>query len=193
MTHYANYCGREDCRSLAAIESEESGRLPLTRAIPIVASRAGCTQAAARKALVGTHDGEWHHTGNRARRTNYYDVDAAVRAADPAIARAYVLAAAKAKLLRQRDCTRLVARHSTASNWARHCDRSIAFEDMYLLLRTTIRPGNHAALRYMAAVGSLLIAARDAAMSNGQMGLPIWSWCLEELRAMVARQRQVAS
>lgn len=75
---YASYCGREDCRSIGAIEAEKRGRLPLTRAIPVVARRAMCTQKTARAALLATHDGEWHHTGNRARRTDYFSLDAAV-------------------------------------------------------------------------------------------------------------------
>jgi len=79
MSRYASYCGREDCRSIGAQNAEADGKLPLTRAIPVVARRAGCTQAEAREALKATWSGEWHHTGNRARSTDYYDVDAAVR------------------------------------------------------------------------------------------------------------------
>lgn len=50
----------------------------MTRAIPVVARRAGCTQKVARAALLATFDGEWHHTGNRARRTDYFNLDAAI-------------------------------------------------------------------------------------------------------------------
>lgn len=90
---YASYCGREDCRSIGAIEAEQRGRLPLTRAIPVVARRAECTQKTARAALLATHDGEWHHTGNRARRTDYFSLDAAV-----------------AKIMRDREPAEVMAR-----------------------------------------------------------------------------------
>jgi len=79
MKRYASYCGRDDCRSIGAQNAEADGKLPLTRAIPVVARRAGVAQAQAREALKATWAGEWHHTGNRARKTDYYDVDAAVR------------------------------------------------------------------------------------------------------------------
>ena len=32
----------------------------------------------ARKALIRTHDGEWHHTSKFGNRTNYYDPGAAI-------------------------------------------------------------------------------------------------------------------
>jgi hypothetical protein len=76
---YASYCGREDCRSIGAQQAEAQGRYPLTRAIRRVAAQAGCTHREARAALLATYSGEWHHTGNRARRTEYYDVNAAVQ------------------------------------------------------------------------------------------------------------------
>lgn len=72
----AGYVGMS--RSARATEAEENGRLPLTRAIPLVASEAGVTRQAAREALLASHDGEWHHTGKYARETNYYDVQAAI-------------------------------------------------------------------------------------------------------------------
>lgn len=74
----ATYAGQEDCRSLAAQDAEVSGRLPLTRAIPKVRAETGCTAKDARAALRETHDGEWHHTGLRAMRTDYFSVQAAI-------------------------------------------------------------------------------------------------------------------
>jgi hypothetical protein len=73
-------------RSVRALLAEEDGRLPLTRAIPIVASEAGYTWAEARRALLHVGTREWHHTGLYGRRTLYYDLKAAiehVKAAQP--------------------------------------------------------------------------------------------------------------
>ena len=84
-------------KSLNAEVAESEGRLPMTRAIPVVAERAGVTRREARAALVATHDGEWHHTGTystrggrlRGRRTDYYDVQAAVAYLSPGAAAEY--------------------------------------------------------------------------------------------------------
>jgi hypothetical protein len=70
--------GLSECRSSNANDAEGGGRLPLTRAVPIVAHHAGCTREEARAALVKTHEGEWHHTGIFSRRTRYYSVADAV-------------------------------------------------------------------------------------------------------------------
>ena len=128
---YYGQAGYEGCsRSTRAAEAEEDGRLPLTRAIPVVAARAGVTQKVARAALVATHDGEWHHTGNRARRTNYYSIDDAVRHLDPEFAaeceeaeRLERIDAFRCRLIRRRDCSVFVARRSTSQNWRRLSER----------------------------------------------------------------------
>jgi len=128
---YYGQAGYEGCsRSTRAAEAEENGRLPLTRAIPVVAARAGVTRKVARAALVATHDGEWHHTGNRARRTNYYSLDAAVRHLDPEFAaeceeaeRTSRIETFRARLIRRRDCSVFVARRVTAHHWQRLGER----------------------------------------------------------------------
>jgi hypothetical protein len=68
-------------RSLNAESAEADGRMPMTRAIPVVAQAAGITQAEARRALVASHDGEWHHVSKFANRVDYYDINAAIAAA----------------------------------------------------------------------------------------------------------------
>jgi len=70
--------GGSDCRSANANDAEDEGRMPLTRAIRVVAHRAGCSRADAKAALIRTHEGEWHHTGLFSRRTQYYSVVDAV-------------------------------------------------------------------------------------------------------------------
>jgi len=69
---YATYAS-ERGRSLGAEDAEDRGLLPLTRAIRPLAQTLKITQKEARKRLVNAGPAEWHHTGNRARRTNYYD------------------------------------------------------------------------------------------------------------------------
>jgi hypothetical protein len=81
-TTWARY-GNGYSRSINAETAEEDGRLPLTRAIPIVARAAGVTRAAARAALLATHDGEWHHVGRYAARVPYYSTEAAIERLDP--------------------------------------------------------------------------------------------------------------
>ena len=65
-------------RSNRAVEAEINGRLPLSRAIPVVARQAKVSRSVARDALLASHDGEWHHTGKYARETPYYSVQAAI-------------------------------------------------------------------------------------------------------------------
>ncbi len=65
-------------RSVRAEQAEDDGKLPLSRAIGAVATRAGCTRAAARAALLAVGSAEWHHTSKFFNRTKYYDVGAAV-------------------------------------------------------------------------------------------------------------------
>lgn len=61
-------------RSLEAERAEAVGKLPLTRAIPVLARRVGVTQKQARAILEEWGPCEAHHTGKFARRTDYYDV-----------------------------------------------------------------------------------------------------------------------
>jgi len=65
-------------RSANANDAEDGGRMPLSRAIPVVAHHAKCTRVKARAALLKTYDGEWHHTGIASRRTRYFSVVAAI-------------------------------------------------------------------------------------------------------------------
>lgn len=66
-------------KSNRAVHAETEGKLPLTRAIVAVARQAGCTQAAARVALVAVGPCEWHHSSKFYNRVDYYDVAAALR------------------------------------------------------------------------------------------------------------------
>jgi len=64
-------------KSLRAVVAENNGRLPLSRAIPVVAKLAGVTRKVARAALEFTWDGEWHHTSKYANKVDYYSVTTA--------------------------------------------------------------------------------------------------------------------
>lgn len=68
-------------RSVRACRAERNGLLPLTRAVEAVSEAAACPPSFARKCLERIGRSEWHHTGKYARRTDYYDVDKAVRMA----------------------------------------------------------------------------------------------------------------
>jgi hypothetical protein len=59
------------------------GRRPLTEAVNIVRiilaiEKRHVTVREARKALLKSHDGEWHHTSKYGNRTHYYDPAAAI-------------------------------------------------------------------------------------------------------------------
>lgn len=77
----AAYIFQHQGKSRNAYEAESKGRWPLTHAIPIVARASGCTQKHARRILLNMRPCEWHHTGKYARRTSYYDTEAAIRLA----------------------------------------------------------------------------------------------------------------
>ena len=77
MSRWARYRNGYS-RSANAEAAEVEGRLPLTRAIPVVAKVAGVTRAKAREALLAVHDGEWHHVGKYANKVQYYDTAMAV-------------------------------------------------------------------------------------------------------------------
>jgi hypothetical protein len=62
-------------RSFSAEIAETEGKLPLTRAVRVLAKRIGSTQKLAREILLEWGSCEWHHTGKYAQRTNYYDVE----------------------------------------------------------------------------------------------------------------------
>ena len=53
--------------------------LPLTRAIPEVARKAGVTQKKAKEILREYGSSEWHHTGKYYQRTGYNDIEGAVK------------------------------------------------------------------------------------------------------------------
>ncbi len=66
-------------KSNNAVEAEENGKLPLSRAVKSVSRRAGITQAAARQFIKWLGCCEYHHTSKFYNSTDYYDADAAVR------------------------------------------------------------------------------------------------------------------
>lgn len=66
-------------RSNNAGEAEESGKLPLTRAVKAVAQRTGIKQAEVRAFIKWLGSCEYHHTSKFFNSTDYYDADAAVR------------------------------------------------------------------------------------------------------------------
>jgi len=74
----ATYISHGEGRSLAARDAERNGQLPLTRAIPVVAAKAGVSRRRAREALLAVGPVAWHHTGKYARETDYYAVDHAL-------------------------------------------------------------------------------------------------------------------
>lgn len=65
-------------KSNRAVEAEENGLLPLTRAIKAVAESAGVTRKVAREALLAVGPAEWHHTSKHFNRTDYYKIGAAL-------------------------------------------------------------------------------------------------------------------
>jgi hypothetical protein len=66
--------------SVNAQECRNRGRRALSQAIPIVRSVCSCSESAARRALLATHDGEWHHVSKYGNRVPYYDVQPAIDA-----------------------------------------------------------------------------------------------------------------
>lgn len=143
------YYSRNDSfsRSFNAERAEEENRLPRSRAaahleLSVAAFDAGC-------AAVGYSPSEWHHVGKYAARVDYYDCEelaaqpefwaGAAAVYKSAKKRAEVLATVerwaeaerqanvekfRARLIRQRDCTRPVARHSAQSRWFDRCTRA---------------------------------------------------------------------
>lgn len=65
-------------RSKRAAAAEKEGKLPLSRAIKVVASEAGISQKLARAILQELGPCEWHHISKYCNITNYYNVSAAV-------------------------------------------------------------------------------------------------------------------
>lgn len=68
-------------RSVRAAQAERDGKLPLSRAVDAVAEHANVTKKKAREILKELGSCEWHHTSKFFNRTEYYDVNAAVRRA----------------------------------------------------------------------------------------------------------------
>lgn len=140
------YYSRNDSfsRSYNAEVAEDEGRLPRSRAaaslgLSVAAFDAGC-------AAVNYRATEWHHVGKFAVRVDYYDCTeldenpefwrGAAAAYKSAKKQAEVLATMarraeaerrerveefRARLIRQRNCTRPVKRHSAAEKWRRRC------------------------------------------------------------------------
>jgi len=84
MSRWRNYnrgwygCSGGYSRSMRAQIAESNGMLPLTRAIPEVARKAGITQKKAKEILKEYGPSEWHHTGKYYQRTWYYSIEGAV-------------------------------------------------------------------------------------------------------------------
>lgn len=72
----AGYCGWS--KSNNAVAAEHEGKLPLSRAVAVVAREAGCTRKQARAALEAVGPCEWHHTSKKYNPTDYYEVAEAV-------------------------------------------------------------------------------------------------------------------
>lgn len=143
------YYSRNDSfsRSFNAEVAESENRLPRSRAaafcgLSVAAFDAGCR-------AVGYSPSEWHHVGKFAARVDYYDCEelasqpefwaGAAASYKSAKKRAEVLATVarwaeaeraaeverfRARLIRQRDCTRPVARHNSRDRWHQRCRRA---------------------------------------------------------------------
>jgi hypothetical protein len=108
MSRFATYVG-ERGRSLGAEDAESRGLLPMTRAVRALSEASGMTLSAARRLLRAATADEWHHTGLRARRTDYYDWLSVWRAVDATAADGYaaaVAARAEAAAAAARESTR---------------------------------------------------------------------------------------
>lgn len=76
MTVRYNQPGYIGCsRSARACEAEREGKFPLTRAAQILAERAMCSVAFARRCLLVIGHCEWHHVGKYASACLYYDTE----------------------------------------------------------------------------------------------------------------------
>lgn len=63
-----------------ALAAEDDGKLPITRAIPVVADRLAITRRAARELLEAEGPCEWHHTSRYGNQTDFYDTRAVIAA-----------------------------------------------------------------------------------------------------------------
>ncbi len=68
----------EYSKSNNAIDVENEGLSPLTRAIVLVAEQANCTKKKARETLIELGASEYHHTSKHYNITDYYNVKEAV-------------------------------------------------------------------------------------------------------------------
>ena len=66
-------------KSNNAVDAEENGKLPLSRAVKSVARRTGIKQKCARQFIKWIGSCECHHTSKFYNATKYYDADAIVR------------------------------------------------------------------------------------------------------------------
>jgi hypothetical protein len=73
----ATYFKKGFVRSRNASVAEQDGKLPITRAVKILAKRCGVTQKKARAVLEKQGPSEWHHVGKFAQQIDYYDVEKA--------------------------------------------------------------------------------------------------------------------
>jgi len=175
------YYSRNDSysRSANAESAEEAGRYPRTRAaaelgVSVKAFDAGCAAAEYR-----SH--EWHHVSKYANMVDYFDTvelaesvefwegaaacyksktkQAELRAKVPELLearKAERYAAFKARLVRQRDCTRPVLRGSnlTADNWRRYVKSAAG----HYHIAPVVKPGDFDGLRATIAAAKLEVA-----------------------------------
>ena len=66
-------------KSNNAVDAEENGKLPLSRAVKSVARRTGIKQKDTRQFIKWLGNCEYHHTSKFYNATEYYDADAVVR------------------------------------------------------------------------------------------------------------------
>ena len=69
----ATYCYDGIGSSHRALEAESENKLPISRAVPLVAKVLGITKTEARARLIASWDGEWHHTSKYANKTKFYN------------------------------------------------------------------------------------------------------------------------
>lgn len=66
-------------KSNNALDAEDEGRYPMSRAKVIVSRETGVTQKEAAAVLTSLETGEYHHTSKFFNSTNYYDTDVAIK------------------------------------------------------------------------------------------------------------------
>lgn len=58
-----------------AVWAYRNGRMPISKAVPVLARKAGITQKRAREVLEEVGPCEWHHTSKYFNETPFYDIE----------------------------------------------------------------------------------------------------------------------